>query len=209
MATSQSHRPPLPARLPPSKARHAKAPVSRETGAFSCSIAAIARPVQRTGHMRYRRPKAGPAVRRAALRLFLVSCRSFCGFFFGRIANHGFERADRKRRAFLATGNNRDRAKGHGRLSSGMSVQHTPHRAHGPQRAFASLPIGNNGVRGNRFFRPCQTVAIGVAGEPTAPGRRKGGAVRKKRLRPWARSQSARSFNHQISPKGMPSLNRQ
>src|ERR1051325_10187677 len=38
-----------------------------------------------------------------------------------------------------------------------------------------------------------QTVAIGVAGEPTAPGRRSGGAVRRKRLRPCARSQRASS----------------
>src|SRR6266403_2071247 len=66
--------------------------------------------------------------------------------------------------------------------------------------------------------RPCpdddvieriQTVAIGVAGEPTAPGSRSGGAVSRKRLRPWARSQSASSVRYQISPKLTPSLKRQ
>ena len=38
-----------------------------------------------------------------------------------------------------------------------------------------------------------QTVATGVAGEPTAPGRRSGGPVNRKRLRLLARSQSASS----------------
>ena len=38
-----------------------------------------------------------------------------------------------------------------------------------------------------------QTVAIGVTGEPTAPGRRSGGAVRRKRWRPCSRSQAASS----------------
>jgi hypothetical protein len=37
-----------------------------------------------------------------------------------------------------------------------------------------------------------QTVATGVAGEPTAPGSLSGGPVNRKRLRPFARSQSAR-----------------
>src|SRR5262245_65602547 len=37
------------------------------------------------------------------------------------------------------------------------------------------------------------TVAIGVEGEPTAPGRRSGGAVKRKRLRLWARNQRASS----------------
>ncbi len=38
-----------------------------------------------------------------------------------------------------------------------------------------------------------QTVATGVAGEPTAPGNRKGGPVNRNRLLPFARSQSASS----------------
>jgi hypothetical protein len=36
-----------------------------------------------------------------------------------------------------------------------------------------------------------QTVATGVAGEPTAPGSLSGGPVNRKRLRSFARSQSA------------------
>src|SRR5690349_11829047 len=53
------------------------------------------------------------------------------------------------------------------------------------------------------------TVPTGVAGEPTAPGRRNGGAVNKKRLRPCARNQFASSVRYQISPRFTPSLNRQ
>src|SRR3979490_2981226 len=45
------------------------------------------------------------------------------------------------------------------------------------------------------------TVATALAGEPTAPGSRSGGAVSRKRERPLARSQSARSDNSQISPR--------
>ena len=45
------------------------------------------------------------------------------------------------------------------------------------------------------------TVATALAGEPTAPGRRRGGAVRRKRERPLARSQSARSESSHISPR--------
>ena len=44
-------------------------------------------------------------------------------------------------------------------------------------------------------------VATGVAGDPTAPGKRNGGAVNRKRLRPLARSQSANSDNYHISPR--------
>src|SRR5690606_1010533 len=54
-----------------------------------------------------------------------------------------------------------------------------------------------------------QTVAMGVTGEPTAPGRRKGGAVSRKRLRWLASSHNARSRRYQSSAKGSPSLNRQ
>ena len=46
-----------------------------------------------------------------------------------------------------------------------------------------------------------QTVPTGVAGEPTAPGSRSGGAVRRNRLRLLARSQSASSERYQISPR--------
>ena len=49
--------------------------------------------------------------------------------------------------------------------------------------------------------RPSHTVAMALAGEPTAPGRRKGGAVNRKRERPLARSQSAKSDKSQISPR--------
>src|SRR5205823_9859444 len=54
-----------------------------------------------------------------------------------------------------------------------------------------------------------QTVAIGVAGEPTAPGRRSGGAVSKNRLRPCARSQRASSVRYHSSPRWMPFLKMQ
>src|SRR5277367_3674901 len=53
------------------------------------------------------------------------------------------------------------------------------------------------------------TVAIGVTGEPTAPGRRSGGAVKRKRERPCSRSQFASGVSRQISPSGMPFLNKQ
>jgi hypothetical protein len=53
-------------------------------------------------------------------------------------------------------------------------------------------------VQGERTWRipplaEHHTVATGVAGEPTAPGRRSGGPVNRKRLRLLARSQSASS----------------
>ena len=53
------------------------------------------------------------------------------------------------------------------------------------------------------------TVATGVTGEPTAPGRRSGGAVRRKRLRLLARSQSASSESRHSSPRFTPVRNRQ
>lgn len=56
---------------------------------------------------------------------------------------------------------------------------------------------------------PRQTVAMGVTGEPTMPGRRSGGAVRRKRLRSCSRSQVASSSRYQSSPRGTPSSNRQ
>jgi hypothetical protein len=43
------------------------------------------------------------------------------------------------------------------------------------------------GRASERLVAPRYTVPTGVAGEPTAPGRRKGGAVSKKRLRFFAR----------------------
>jgi hypothetical protein len=65
------------------------------------------------------------------------------------------------------------------------------------QPQFAQAPPAPPSAR-----RPhCQTVATALAGEPTAPGRRRGGAVRRKRERPCARSQSARSERSQISPR--------
>ena len=51
------------------------------------------------------------------------------------------------------------------------------------------------------FGASLYTVATGVAGEPTAPGRRSGGAVSRNRLRPCARSQSASSVRYHISPR--------
>lgn len=39
------------------------------------------------------------------------------------------------------------------------------------------------------------TVAIGFTGEPTAPGRRSGGKVRRKRERLWARSRADAGFS--------------
>ena len=53
------------------------------------------------------------------------------------------------------------------------------------------------------------TVATGVRGEPTTPGIRSGGAVRRKRLRRCSRSHVASSCRYHISPSGTPSLNRQ
>ena len=54
-----------------------------------------------------------------------------------------------------------------------------------------------------------QTVAIGVTGEPMAPGRRRGGAVSMKRVRWCSRSHWASSRRYHSSPSGNPSLNRQ
>ena len=62
-------------------------------------------------------------------------------------------------------------------------------------------------MRGSQGCR--HTVATGVAGEPTAPGSLSGGAVRRKRLRLFLRSQSASSDSCQISPRLTPVLNRQ
>src|SRR6266852_9455754 len=53
------------------------------------------------------------------------------------------------------------------------------------------------------------TLPTGGAGEPTAPGRRSGGAVSRKRLRWCALSQSASAERYQISPRTTPSLKRQ
>jgi len=53
----------------------------------------------------------------------------------------------------------------------------------------------------HRRRAPRYTVATALAGEPTAPGRRSGGAVSRNRERPFARSQSARSDKSQISPR--------
>src|SRR4051794_41862460 len=50
---------------------------------------------------------------------------------------------------------------------------------------------------------------MGVTGEPTIPGRRRGGAVSRKRLRSCSRSQVASSSRYHISPSGTPSSNRQ
>ncbi len=54
-----------------------------------------------------------------------------------------------------------------------------------------------------------ETVATGVAGQPTAPGNRSGGAVSRNRLRWCSRSQVASSSRYHSSPSGTPSLNRQ
>src|SRR5260370_9589932 len=53
-----------------------------------------------------------------------------------------------------------------------------------------------------------QTVTIGLTGEPTAPGRYKGGAVSRKRLRFAPRSQVANGVRCQSSPKWIPTLNK-
>ncbi len=66
------------------------------------------------------------------------------------------------------------------------------------------LAVADDGVILQRRRHPGPrryTVATGVAGEPTAPGRRSGGAVSRKRLRPLARSQSASSVRYHISPR--------
>ena len=76
------------------------------------------------------------------------------------------------------------------------------------REAFRLQPLGDQCRERHRGDRT-QTVATGVAGEPTAPGRRSGGAVSRKRERLRSRSHSARSFSHQISPRLRPSLNRQ
>src|SRR5262249_7151367 len=62
-------------------------------------------------------------------------------------------------------------------------------------------------TRDDRDF--AHTVATGVAGEPTAPGRRSGGAVRRKRLRLCSRSHLASGVKYQSSPRWMPFLKRQ
>ena len=56
--------------------------------------------------------------------------------------------------------------------------------------------LGGRGADARRAAgnqRDFHTVAIAVEGEPTAPGRRSGGAVRRKRLRWFSRSQRASS----------------
>lgn len=113
------------------------------------------------------------------------------GISLGRITDHRLERADGERGTLLATSDDGDRAESHELLSLLANVTQAYAICSPPLRAALRSAL--------------QTVAIGVAGEP---GRRKGVAVRKGRLRPFARSQSARSFNHQISPNGMPSSNR-
>ena len=50
--------------------------------------------------------------------------------------------------------------------------------------------------------------AIGVVGQPTAPGSRNGGAVSRNRLRLCSRSHAASSCRYHISPRGTPSRNR-
>src|SRR5207245_5976567 len=72
--------------------------------------------------------------------------------------------------------------------------------------------LGGGGADAGRAAgdeRGFHTVAIGVAGEPTAPGSRRGGAVRRKRLRPCARSQRASSVKYHSSPRWMPFLKMQ
>ncbi|WZB77405.1 hypothetical protein WJ972_33545 [Achromobacter insuavis] len=66
-------------------------------------------------------------------------------------------------------------------------------------------------LRGRRPRRAAalQTVATGVAGGSTAPGRFSGGAVNRKRLRPLAVSQRASAPRYHISPIGRPSLKMQ
>ena len=59
-----------------------------------------------------------------------------------------------------------------------------------------------------RLSTPAQTVASGVTGEPTAPGRSSGGAVSRKRLRWCAASHCASSRRYHSSARWMPSLNR-
>ena len=64
----------------------------------------------------------------------------------------------------------------------------------GAQALIESLNQKTNDLSGGADpVRGRQTVATGVAGEPTAPGRRSGGPVNRKRLRLLARSQSASS----------------
>ena len=54
-----------------------------------------------------------------------------------------------------------------------------------------------------------EAVAIGVVGDPTAPGNRKGGAVSRKRLRRRAFSHAFNSLRYHSSPRWMPSLKMQ
>ena len=64
----------------------------------------------------------------------------------------------------------------------------------GAQALIESLNQKTNDLSGGALLAvSAQTVATGVAGEPTAPGRRSGGPVNRKRLRLLARSQSASS----------------
>src|SRR5258708_21533297 len=77
------------------------------------------------------------------------------------------------------------------------------------QREFFRLELFGDERRERQEHAGDQTVATGVAGDPTAPGRRSGGAVSRKRERFLSRNHSARSFSHQISPRLRPSLNRQ
>src|SRR3989441_3264353 len=83
---------------------------------------------------------------------------------------------------------------------------------HAAAAAFGE-PVGEDATRGpgpdDDVIERIQTVAIGVAGEPTAPGRRSGGAVSRKRLRPCSRSQRASAVRYHSSPRWMPFLKMQ
>ena len=71
--------------------------------------------------------------------------------------------------------------------------------------AVVGLVLWFHGSRWAQLMR--YTVAMAHAGEPTAPGRLSGGAVRKNELRLFFRSQSASSDSRQISPRLTPVLN--
>src|SRR5690349_21609870 len=84
---------------------------------------------------------------------------------------------------------------GAGSLAQGRRglVPALPRQRGAPSLGGVLGPPPSSGDRRAELTPVLYTVAIALAGEPTAPGNRSGGAVNRKRERPCARSQSASS----------------
>ena len=127
-----------------------------------------------------------------------------------RLRHHRDRRRDRGR----VDGDGRhDRGQVAGRLRGEQLLLRLQHPREAPPvpAELGRAPEAPGDDRGDlrERLQAVHTVATGVSGEPTAPGRRNGGAVSRKRLRSCSRSQVASSCRYHISPSGTPSLNRQ